>query len=89
MPDGPAQVGDSGDGPPGESVGLLTPDAPQAARGLRFDLLEPTPGACRSVALDLPDLTTLDVDLAYLLVENGQVLVWSGPEFAMRYEPTR
>ncbi|APU13134.1 MULTISPECIES: alpha/beta fold hydrolase [Actinoalloteichus] len=67
-----------------ELAGLLAPDAPQATRDLLFDLLEPTPGAYYTDALDLPDLTSLDVDLAYLLAENDQVLARPGAEFATR-----
>ncbi|MFD2419039.1 alpha/beta fold hydrolase [Amycolatopsis pigmentata] len=69
---------------PRELADLLAPDAPQATRDLLFDLLEPTPGAYYTDALDLPDLTTLDVDLTYLLAENDQVLARPGAEFAAR-----
>lgn len=67
-----------------EMAGLLAPGAPPATRDLLFELLEPTPGAYYTDALDLPDLTTLDVDLTYLLAEDEQILIRPGADFAAR-----
>jgi pimeloyl-ACP methyl ester carboxylesterase len=67
-----------------EQAPLLIPGAPESAIDLLFELLEPTPGHYYTDALDLPDLTTLDIDLAYLLSEEDQVLARPGTEFAAR-----
>lgn len=67
-----------------EQASLLIPGAPDSARDLLFELLEPTPGHYYTDALDLPDLTTLGISLTYLLSENDQVLARPGSEFAAR-----
>ena len=67
-----------------EQAPLLIPGAPEPAIDLLFELLEPTPGHYYTDALDLPDLTTLDIGLAYLLSEDDQVLARPGAEFAAR-----
>ncbi|MBO0806164.1 MAG: alpha/beta fold hydrolase [Nocardiopsaceae bacterium] len=67
-----------------EQAALLIPGAPGSTRDLLFELLEPTPGRYYTDALDLPDLTTLGIDLAYLLSEDDQVLARPGAEFAAR-----
>jgi hypothetical protein len=67
-----------------EQAALLIPGAPDSTHDLLFELLEPTPGHYYTDALDLPDLTTVGIDLAYLLSENDQVLARPGAEFAAR-----
>lgn len=67
-----------------EQAALLIPGAPDSTRDLLFELLEPTPGHYYTDALDLPELTTLGIDLAYLLAEDDQVLARPGAEFAAR-----
>jgi hypothetical protein len=67
-----------------EQATLLIPGAPESTRDLLFELLEPTPGRYYTDALDLPDLTTLSISLAYLLSEEDRVLARPGTEFAAR-----
>lgn len=67
-----------------EQATLLIPGAPDSTRDLLFELLEPIPGHYYTDALDLPDLTTLGIGLAYLLSKEDQVLARPGTEFAAR-----
>jgi hypothetical protein len=69
-----------------EHATLLVPGAPKSTCDL---LLEPTPGHYYTDALDLPDLTTLNIGLAYLLSEEDHVLARPGIEFAARARPER
>lgn len=67
-----------------EQAPMLVPGAPEPVVDLLFELLEPVPGRYYTDALDLPDLTTLGIELTYLLSENDQVLARPGTEFAAR-----
>jgi hypothetical protein len=44
-----------------EQAALLIPGAPKSTRDLLFELLEPAPGHYYAAALNLPDLTTLNI----------------------------
>lgn len=70
---------------PWEMARLLLPDQPEQTQRLVFELLQPHPGGYFLDALDVPDVTTIGVQAAYILsTDEGGVLARPGPEFAAR-----
>lgn len=67
-----------------EQVPVLMPAEPEPVRRLFFDLLVPQPGGYFLDALDVPDVTTLGIPVAYVLSENDLALARPGTEFAAR-----
>ena len=67
-----------------EQVPVLVPDLPEAAQRLFHELLVPQPGAYFLEALDVDDVTTLGVPVAYILSENDLALARPGKELAAR-----
>jgi pimeloyl-ACP methyl ester carboxylesterase len=67
-----------------DQMPLLAPELGEQARQLLFELLVPQPGAHFTEPLDVDDVTTLGVPVAYVLSENDLVLARPGTEFAAR-----
>jgi len=67
-----------------EQVPVLVPDLPEAAQRLFYELLVPQPGAYFLEALDVDDVTTLGLPVAYVLSENDLALARPGEELAAR-----
>ncbi|MFI7613434.1 alpha/beta fold hydrolase [Nonomuraea terrae] len=67
-----------------EQVPMLVPELPEAAQRLFHELLVPQPGAYFLQALDVDDVTTLGLPVAYVLSENDRALARPGDELAAR-----
>ncbi|MET7990770.1 alpha/beta hydrolase [Amycolatopsis sp. NPDC005232] len=67
-----------------EQVPTLLPDQSAQAQQLFFELLVPQPGAYFTEAIDVPDITALDIPAAYVLSEDDRALARPGAEFAAR-----
>jgi pimeloyl-ACP methyl ester carboxylesterase len=71
-----------------EQVPILVPELPEAAQRLFHELLVPHPGAYFLQALDVDDVTTLGLPVAYVLSENDLALARPGDELAARIRLT-
>lgn len=57
-----------------EQVSVMVPELPEAAQRLFHELLTPQPGAYFLEPLNVDEVTTLDIPVAYILSDNDLVL---------------